>query len=95
MNAYRNAGLYRQAADPQAKPEHIMGVTLNEFPERTVRSADGGIEALGWREALTALIIERQIEPNETVRTWLGGDGVAFALGKRKSEGIIAEISSR
>lgn len=79
MNAYRNAGLYRDG-------EHIMGVTLNEFPERTVFTKEGDIEALGWREALTTLIADRIIEPNEAVKMWLGVDGVAYALGGRKLE---------
>lgn len=77
MNAYKNAGMYREG-------EHIMGVSLNEFPERTVFDKEGGIEALGWREALTTLITDRIIEPNESIRAWLGVDGVGYALLKRK-----------
>src|SRR5207249_10079640 len=63
MNAYRNAGLY-------ANGHHIMGVSLQEFPEYTVRSLDGGIEALGWREALTTLLTEGWIKPNAELRLW-------------------------
>lgn len=78
MNAYKNAGLYQDG-------EHIMGVTLNEFPERTVFDKEGGIEALGWREALTTLITDRIIEPNQAIGAWLGIDGVSYALRKRKA----------
>lgn len=69
-----------------------MGVTLGEFPERTVLKSDGSIEALGWREALTTLITDGIIEPNVDIKTWLGVDGVAAALGRRKSQGILAVI---
>lgn len=85
MNAYKNAGLYRNG-------EHIMGVTIGEFPEHTVFDRDGGIEALGWREALTTLITDHIIEPNEMIRMWLGVDGVSYALGTRKSQGIVAAV---
>lgn len=85
MNAYKNAGLYRDG-------EHLMGVTLNEFPERTVFTQNGDIEALGWREALTTLISDAIIEPNELIKMWLGVDGVSYALGKRKPQGIVAAI---
>lgn len=85
MNAYKNAGMYRDG-------EHIMGVTLGEFPERTVFTKEGDIEALGWREALTTLISDNIIEPNEMIRMWLGVDGVSYALATRKSQGIVAAI---
>lgn len=87
MNGYRNAGLYRD-------DNFIMGVTRNEFPEYTVRSADGGIEALGWREALTALITEGYIFPTEEVKQWLGADGVAYALRTRNGEWLPNEKPS-
>ena len=90
-NGYRNAGLYRGTQDD--KQEFLMGVTMGEFPERTVRSADGGIEALGLREALTSLIMDRVIEPKEEIRTWLGIQAVVHALGKRKGEGIVASVT--
>jgi hypothetical protein len=92
MNRYANAGLYRTSQDPNAPMEHIMGVTIGEFPERTVVKGDGSIEALGWREALTTLIQDGIITPNEDVKMWLGIQGVAFALAHRKSMGIVASI---
>lgn len=73
MNNYRNAGLYRDN-------EFIMGVNLNEFPEYTVRDKDGGIEAIGWRDALTTLIREGWIKPGPEIVTWIGDDGLAYAL---------------
>lgn len=87
MNNYRNAGLYRD-------DNFIMGVCLNEFPEYTVRSKDGGIEALGWREALTSLLMEGYIFPNQEVTQWLGADGVAYALRNRGGEWLPNEKPS-
>lgn len=85
MNAYVNAGMYKGG-------EHIMGVTMGEFPERTVLGKEGEIEALGWREALTTLISDRIIEPNDAIKMWLGVDGVSYALTKRKPQGIVAAV---
>jgi hypothetical protein len=85
MNAYVNAGLYKGG-------EHIMGVTIGELPEHTVLGKEGAIEALGWRETLTTLISDHIIEPNESIKMWLGVDGTAYALAKRKPQGIIATI---
>jgi len=87
MNGYRNAGLYRD-------DQYIMGVTRNEFPEYTVRSADDGIEALGWREALTSLLLEGYIKVTPEIVTWLGMDGVAYALSPRGGEWIPNEKES-
>lgn len=84
MNNYRSAGLYRDN-------EFIMGVNLNEFPEYTVRDKEGGIEAIGWRDALTTLIREGWIKPTTELRTWLGDDGVAFALKGRGGEYIVRD----
>jgi hypothetical protein len=92
LNAYKNAGLYRESQDPSKPLEHLMGVTMGEFPERTVFTKDGDIEALGWREALTTLIADGIIEPNEMIKMWLGVDGVGYALLKRKPQGIVAAI---
>lgn len=85
LNNYRNAGLYQNG-------EHIMGVSISEFPEKTVFTKDGDIEAMGWREALTTLIIDGIIEPNELIRTWLGTDGVNYAVIRRRPQGIVAAI---
>lgn len=69
-----------------------MGVTIGEFPERTVLGKTGEIEALGWREALTTLISDGTIEANTEIKIWLGIEGVAYALAKRRPQGIVASI---
>ena len=87
MNNYRVGGLY-------GGDEHIMSVNRNEFPERTVRRSNGGIEAIGWRESLERLISLGWIEPNEEIRTYLGNDSVVNSLAERGPAKLVAEISS-